>query len=73
MGVSVGIYSSEYEWGQMDICGDFSEYPLWYADYDGQANFDDFTPFGGWKAPYSKQFVGDQTLCGASVDGDWIP
>jgi GH25 family lysozyme M1 (1,4-beta-N-acetylmuramidase) len=67
-----GIYSSEYEWGQ--VMGGLSgptNYPLWYADYDGNPNFNGFNGFGGWTTPNVKQFAGDSTVCGADVDLDW--
>eukprot|EP01133_Synstelium_polycarpum_P002443 gene2443-2778_t len=44
--------------------GDWSagaQYPLWYAHYDHVATFDDFKPFGGWKVPYMKQYIGTTT------------
>ena len=74
-GQAVGVYSSDYEWGQ--TCGDASglqKYPLWYAAYDGETNFNDFTPFGGWTTPAIKQYNdhGDSS-CGVSVDVDWYP
>jgi hypothetical protein len=49
--------------------------PLWYAHYQSppQPNFDDFSPFAGWSTPYAKQYAGDTTLCGMSVDLDYTP
>ena len=35
-----------------------------YAHYDNKASFSDFTPFGGWKEPWAKQYNGDITVCG---------
>merc|ERR1712137_509772 len=74
-GQAVGIYSSHYEWGQ--TCGSatgLQNLPLWYADYDGAQNFDDFEAFGGWTTPAMKQYNdhGDSD-CNASVDVDWYP
>ena len=32
-----------------------AKYPLWYAHYDNNPSFSDFTPFGGWTKPAIKQ------------------
>lgn len=74
-GQAVGVYSSNYEWGQ--TCGSatgLQQYPLWYANYDGEQNYNDFTPFGGWTSPAIKQYNdhGDSS-CSVSVDVDWYP
>lgn len=37
-----------------------------YAHYDGDAGFDDFSPFGPWGSPNMKQFAGDASVCGKS-------
>ena len=69
LGVSLGFYTSNSQWSP--IAGgvsDFSKYPLWYAHYDGDASFDDFSAFGGWTTPAIKQYEGSKTLCGAGVD-----
>ncbi len=31
-----------------------SEFPLWYAHYDGNPSFSDFSPFNGWSKPSIK-------------------
>ena len=54
-------------------CTQASKYPLWYADYDNVANFNDFEAFGGWKSPAIKQYKGTHTICNAGVDSDWYP
>eukprot|EP01116_Phalansterium_solitarium_P010459 TRINITY_DN2524_c0_g1_i1.p1 TRINITY_DN2524_c0_g1~~TRINITY_DN2524_c0_g1_i1.p1 ORF type:complete len:261 (-),score=86.33 TRINITY_DN2524_c0_g1_i1:64-846(-) len=76
MGVTVGMYSSPYEWGQT-VGGDtsFTAYPLWYANYDGDQSFDDWSsdPFGGWSSPAMHQFAGDASVCGIDVDLTWYP
>ena len=28
-----------------------ASYPLWYAHYDNNPSFSDFTPFNGWTQP----------------------
>ena len=72
-----GIYSSYYMWegimGAPGNCGGHNGLPLWYAHYDNVANFNDFTPFGGWTKPNIKQYLGTNTLCGAGVDYSWYP
>jgi len=73
-GFNVGVYSSASQWAP--IMGSWtggSSRPLWYAHYDGIPNFNDFKSFGGWTKPAIKQYLGDQTLCGAGVDLNWYP
>jgi len=75
-GFNVGIYSSEGSWAStVGDCTSVSNYPLWYAHYDGEANFDDSWAyeFGGWTSPAMKQFSGDATVCGDDIDQDWYP
>lgn len=72
MGVRVGIYSSESQWGP--ITGnteDLHDYPLWWPTYNYQPNFDGFRAFGGWNAPFMHQYKGNIDLCGAGVDVNW--
>ena len=74
-GQAVGIYSSSYEWSQtVGSATGLQQYPLWYAAYDGETNFNDFEPFGGWTSPAMKQYDdhGDSS-CSVSVDVDWYP
>jgi len=69
LGAKPGIYSSASQW--QPIMGDFtgaSKWPLWYAHYDANPSFSDFTPFGGWTKPAMKQFGGNANVCGANVD-----
>ncbi|KAF7727446.1 hypothetical protein EC973_007515 [Apophysomyces ossiformis] len=66
-----GIYSSYYQW--QSITGSVSynlasNVPLWYAHYDENLSFSDFSPFGGWSTPSIKQYVGDASFCSASFD-----
>ena len=74
-GVNYGIYASAYMWGSImgDGCTVGGSNPLWYAHYDGDAGFDDFSPFGGWSTPAMKQYTGTSNLCGFGVDNDWYP
>eukprot|EP01094_Clydonella_sp_ATCC50884_P005210 TRINITY_DN14179_c0_g1_i1.p2 TRINITY_DN14179_c0_g1~~TRINITY_DN14179_c0_g1_i1.p2 ORF type:complete len:233 (-),score=78.97 TRINITY_DN14179_c0_g1_i1:104-775(-) len=74
-GVSGGcsaIYSSSSQWSPI-MCGDtsFSKYQLWYAHYDNNPSFSDFTPFGGWSHPSIKQYAGTTSICGTSIDKDY--
>jgi len=76
--VSVGIYASRYMWstilGSFTTCAEASTgVPLWYAHYDNVPNFSDYQPFGGWKTPDIKQYLGTTSFCGASVDRSWHP
>lgn len=73
LGQHVGIYSSYYNWQSIVGLGwtGVSEYPLWYAHYDNNPSFSDFSPFGGWKTPNVKQYQGTTNLCGAGVDLNW--
>jgi len=75
-GFNVGVYTSEGEWGQtVGDCSAVSDYPLWYAHYDGEASFSDpsYWQFGGWTSPYMKQYVGDTDIgCGVEIDEDYL-
>lgn len=46
---------------------------LWYANWDGAPNFNDFTPFGPFKNAFAKQYNDGGNVCGISVDLDWSP
>lgn len=76
-GKIAGIYASLSMWnsimGSQHACSGLSSHPLWYAHYDKNPSFSDFTSFGGWTKPYMKQYVGDTTLCGAGVDYNYHP
>ena len=56
-----GVYASTYQWssifGSSSWCYGASTTPqIWYAHYDGVANFNDWTPFGCWTTPWAKQY-----------------
>ena len=77
-GKSVGIYASKYMWttifSSQTACSQASvDVPLWYAHYDNNPSFSDFTAFAGWKQPNIKQYHGTESFCGASVDRSWRP
>lgn len=65
-----GVYASQYQWSA--IMGDSytggSSHQLWYAHYDNDPSFSDFSPFGGWSRPSIKQYSADRSICGAGVD-----
>jgi len=72
LGVRLGIYTSASQW--IPIMGEWdggSSFPLWYAHYDDNPSFSDFSPFGGWSSPSIKQYEGNLDVCGASIDADW--
>jgi len=75
MGVTIGVYTSESQWSP--IMGDGftagSAFPIWYAHYDNDPSFDDWSPFAGWSSPAIKQYEGTDTSCGYGVDRDWYP
>ena len=69
LGIRWGIYTSASQWGP--ITGNTNQFgapPLWYAHYNGDPSFSDFSPFGGWTKPSIKQYNGDVSVCGADVD-----
>lgn len=74
-GVHVGIYASHYMWqtifGASGNCAKFTSIPIWYAHYDNNPSFSDWTSFGGWAKPAIKQYKGTTSYCGASVDMDF--
>jgi len=69
LGIKWGIYSSYVQWqGITGNTAQFGAPPLWYAHYDDRASFSDFSPFGGWKKPSIKQYVGNARVCGVGID-----
>jgi hypothetical protein len=47
---------------------DLSKYPLIYNRADGSPSFEDYTPFGGWSAPYGKSFQNNVNLCNLTLN-----
>lgn len=56
--------------GSTSGCAYFTSKPLWYAHYDNNPSFSDYSKyaFGGWSTPSIKQYLGDTTLCSVGVD-----
>lgn len=75
LGLNMGVYTSASQWDPIMGSGytGGSSLPLWYAHYDNNPSFSDFSPFGGWTKPNMKQYAGDVTMCGVGVDKDWYP
>jgi len=74
LGINLGVYTSNSQWSP--ITGGWtgaSALPLWYAHYDSNPSFSDFSAFGGWNTPAIKQYVGDASVCGAGIDKNWYP
>lgn len=71
-----GVYSSASQWsaifGSLSYCYGNS-LPLWYAHYDNNPSFSDFSTFGCWTTPYAKQYAGDVTMCSMGVDKNYAP
>jgi len=73
MGLTMGVYTSRSQWTPIMGTLDSSDLPLWYAHYDNNPSFGDFTPFANWNSPSWKQFQGDVSTCECDVDSDWSP
>ncbi len=76
VGTNCGVYSSASQWSSIFGSTSFSygsNLPLWYAHYDNNPSFSDFSAFGGWSKPYAKQYKGDVSLCGVGVDENYAP
>ncbi len=76
-GIEVGIHTALNSWATiMNNSQAFAKQLLWYAHYDGNANYNDFPtygPRGGWAAPAMKQFKGNEKWAGVSYDGNVCP
>ena len=75
-GVKCGVYASKSQWesifGSSDYCYGSSN-PLWYAHYDNNPSFSDYSKFGCFSDPLAKQYQGTTTYCSFSVDLDYGP
>jgi hypothetical protein len=77
-GVHAGVYASEHMWSSIvgSGCTTGADHgaPLWYASYDGLANFNDFRPFGGWRSPTMKQYTDCINVpCTMTANANWYP
>ena len=76
-GIHMGVYASTYMWGSImgEAChvGATNGLALWYAHYDHNPSFSDFSSFGGWTKPSIKQYWDGVGYCGISSDADWHP
>jgi hypothetical protein len=80
-----GVYASIHEFTLLLSkdpagCAVGNAGPLWYPHYEQpvQPSFADFSPFGGWTTPTTKQYDdhapnGQSSLCGVGVDSNWAP
>jgi len=74
MGVHLGVYTSYSQWNPiMGAWDGGSGLPIWYANYDGAPNFNDWFAFAGWNTPAIKQYNGDVGACGFDIDQNWYP
>ena len=75
-GIRCGVYSSMSQWSSIFGSTSYSygsSLPLWYAHYDNNPSFSDFSPFAGWTTPHAKQYAGDVTVCSMGVDKNYSP
>ncbi|PIO64608.1 hypothetical protein TELCIR_13761 [Teladorsagia circumcincta] len=76
-GLTIGIYTSYYDWNQITAGATINNAMLWYWNVYGGGpsnetppNFNDFRSFGGWMAPSVKQFAQVESVCGVTVNRD---
>jgi len=74
-GLSVGIYTSRSQWAPIvgPTYNGGADFPVWYAQYNSNQNFNDWVPFAGWQVPLIHQYKGTTMQCGASVDLNVMP
>eukprot|EP01036_Dinobryon_divergens_P028618 gene28618-37595_t len=74
LGVTCGVYASASQWsaifGSTSYCYG-NNLPLWYAHYDNNPSFSDFTTFGCWTSPHAKQYAGTTTVCSMGIDKNY--
>ncbi|ETN74419.1 hypothetical protein NECAME_12995, partial [Necator americanus] len=74
-GLSIGIYTSVYDWNKITGGATVTNTMLWYSNVYGSgvtnespADYSDFLSFGGWTTPSVKQFAQFETVCGVTVN-----
>ncbi|MCF2531006.1 hypothetical protein [Yinghuangia soli] len=73
-GITPGVVTTASEWNT--ICGNSDRHSscrLWDPTADGEPNFKNFTPFGGWTKPSMKTCTEGADLAGTVVDTLWWP
>jgi len=74
LGLDCGVYTNKNNWLHIFGTTEYvygNDMPLWYAHYDNDPSFQDFSTFGGWTAPYAKQYAGLVPVCGYDVDTNY--
>ena len=64
-----GAWFWQYTWGNPTIAKDI---PLWDADYDNNARFDRFRPYGGWTSRVAKQYNSKASDIGFLADANVV-
>jgi len=77
-GFHTGVYANYNGWtAVMGSAGastpTLKALPIWYPNYDGQQNYNDWQAFGGWNSPAMKQYDDGGSVCGFDFDYDWYP
>ena len=68
LGTRIGIYTASWWWTPFTgNCTEFSDLPLWVAQYDYEPSLQ-FNPFGGWNKCEMKQYRGTTEFHDYSVD-----
>lgn len=62
MGISIGIYTTYWDWMNIMDTSAFSHLPLWIPRFDSTPTVDFFVPFSGWTTLAMKQMSGEETV-----------
>lgn len=72
LGARNGVYTGKWWWDRyMRGRADLADRPLWDANYDGLPR-SGFVPYGGWERDTISQFSSSYSLCGATLDINWV-
>jgi len=68
-----GVYTNKNQWSSImgDWGSSWGSLKLWWAYWDESASWSGWAPFAGWSSPTIKQYAGDKSLCGMSIDKDY--